>query len=407
MRSMLFALLAFSVLALAISSDEATVKATPYVGEDSSDILQLNKPMQAGADSYWAFFHSILSTKKILIAVSDYSGAVVTDRQKLSQVGLGVYQYGVIEEVLKKNNWGFDAFDASLSGASSAVSENSRKLSDLRSGTEVKYSISYNKLDGAMQRLSDKIFEAQDTISNGKSLQQSFELDYSTSAVASLLRHYNTTYNKLFDVLSAYDNYTNAISELKSQVYRSSIPDPDNKNIYSNLEALEDVGLSSLYSLKANDPRVALNRKNADAGKWVNDSIESFFYRKMRFEALDAYENLRPNAQALLASEANVKSCGYASDFDRFKTSWAEVEYLKSKANAAAYVQMVNKTTAAQALYSTLLQKYQACVNPSIPTTSPYIEPKQDYSWLLVLVVIGAGFIIYNEWKKRQQEETY
>jgi len=407
MRTALFALIAFAALALAIPSEEAAVKAAPYIGEDSSDILQLSKPMQAGADSYWAFFHSILSTKKILVAVSDYSGAVVTDRAKLSQVGLGVYQYGVIQEFLQKNNWGFDAFDGSLSAASSAVAENSRKLSDLRSRTEVKYSLSYAKLDAAMQRLEDRLVEARDVISNGKSLQQSFELDYSTSGIASLLRHYNTTYAKLFDVLNAHDNYSKAISDLQSQVYKSSIPDPDNKNIYDSLEALRDVGLSSLYSLKANDPRVALAHKNSDANKWVNDSIESFFFRKTRFEALDAYNQLQPNAQMLLQSEANVKSCGLASEFVRFKSAWAEVEYLKGKANAAAYSQMVNKTAQAQGLYNTLFQRFQACIEPYTPTTNPYVAPSQDYSWLLILVAIGAAFIVYNEWKKRQQEETY
>ena len=72
--------------ACAVSSSEAEEKASPYTAGEA--VTTLPQPLEVGADSYWIYYTQIYPpvSKKLVVAVSEYLGDVVSDEVKLSAV---------------------------------------------------------------------------------------------------------------------------------------------------------------------------------------------------------------------------------------------------------------------------------------------------------------------------------
>ncbi|PIT85123.1 hypothetical protein COU36_05070, partial [Candidatus Micrarchaeota archaeon CG10_big_fil_rev_8_21_14_0_10_59_7] len=275
----------------AISSDEAQAMASPYIGSDS-DIILLSKPMEVGSGIYWLYFYSIYSAKKVVIAVNDDNGALVADEPHLSAAAGALYKMRVIDEYAVKNKYSFGVIMPVVQASEGIVQQNQNKLSDLRAQTESKYpTLSFDAVDANLQQVSDLENEALMMLEDGSQMWQSFQETYAAAELPYVISTYKSSYDALFAVFDAYNEYSMSITELQSQVSRSGIKPPDSDSIYNSLENMRDVGLTDIYGkFSSQDPRTGMNSLLNNEQRWVNDSVGSFFFRKNRMETLDAYD---------------------------------------------------------------------------------------------------------------------
>jgi hypothetical protein len=391
-----------------LSSSAAQEKAGTILGSDASSANSLSQPLEVGSDSYWVFFFSIYSPTRMLVAVSDSTGEIVTDRDRLYRVGSAVYSYAVIEEFLKARGWGFDAVEPVLSSASGIISDDGRRLADFSSQTQGLYpalSPSFSKLDSALSKLSDQTLAAESTARDGSSLEATFASDYSASSLAAVFRQYNASLRSLETLFSAFDAYQKEISDFSFMLYKANVTASDASSINKNLDVLSDVGLSDLRNkFVSQKPRQEFARLLAASDRWVNDSIESALYRKNRREALDAVSELTPQMESLSANEADLVACGVSQNsLSKARKDWNDARYFLSKETAAGFARALEKADAVKAQLADIQRAYALC--GSTATARPAAKPSADYSpalafVLIIILAVGA----YAYYKKKQEE---
>ncbi len=392
-----------------LSSSAAQEKAGAVLGDDAGDANSLSQPMEVGSDSYWVFFFSIYSPKRLLVAVSDSSGAVVTDEDKLYRVGNAVYDYAVTQEFLKAHGWGFDAVEPLLSSAAGAVSDNQRKLADFSAQTQGLYpklEPSFSKIDGALSRLSDQALAADSAARDGSTLETQFASDYSSSSLNAVFKQYNASLRSLESLFNAHDAYIKEINDFSFALYKANVSATDASSIQKNLDVLRDDGLTDLRNkFVSQKPQLEFARLTASSDKWVNDSIESTLYRINRQAALDAVSELYASVEALLKNEDNVIACGVSSQtIAQLRKDWNDARYFLSKETAAGFVKAIEKAALVKTEFAEIKRTYDYCGTTPTTSTTPKTQ-STDYSPLVAaILIIALAIAAYAYYRKKQEE---
>ncbi|MFH1779858.1 MAG: hypothetical protein ABH803_01795 [Candidatus Micrarchaeota archaeon] len=406
MKKILFLLLLTSFLVNSLSLAEATSKATSVIGE-SNDIQFLNQPLDTGDDRYWVFFYSFQNNQRVILAISDYEGTVVTNKNKLEEISGLVYDYLIIQDYLKPNNWDFDSLKVPSANSIQAIQQNSVKITDLISIIQNKYDFDLTSLENSQQNLLNKALEIDSRIIEGVNNQQNFEATLLSYDLEPLILNYNDTLKEIIDYTFIYDDYKNTITSLQSEVFKSDIPDPDNKNIYDSLEALLDVGISEFYSMRLTDPVGGLNRKLKLKDAWINDSTQSFFFLKNKKEANEYYNEYYSSYSSIIQNEYYLTECGLENKVKNLSRTWSDIEALRAFTTSESYYKSVEKLLQAKDLIDAINQDYTTCINPT-PTSNPQPTENTDYGAILIAVLVGALALIgYNQYEKMKKPEEY
>ncbi len=401
----LFAGFAFAGL----SSGAAQEKAGPVLGSDAGDANSLSQPLEVGSDSYWVFFFSIYSPQRLLVAVSDSTGDVVTDEGKLFRVGSAVYDYAVTEEFLKARGWGFDAVEPVLGASAGSISDQQRRLADFSAQTQSLYpelAPAFSKIDGALSRLSDQVIGAESVSRDGTALESQFASDYSSSSLDAVFKQYNTSLRSLDSLFKAHDEYVSALNNFSIELYTANVTTTDKSNIDTNLGVLKDDGLKELRDkFVSQRPQLDFARLLSARDRWVNDSIETGLYRKNRQAALDAVAAIDSPVDALLKNEAAVTACGVSSaSISKLRKDWTDAHYFLSKETASGFVKALDKAAAVQGELTEISRAYQYCgAQPSVSSRST--TQQTDYSPLFAVALIALlAVAAFAYWKKKQEE---
>jgi len=403
----LLLLLLLAVPLLALSSSEAAEKASAFTQGES--LLALPGPLEVGSDSYWVYYSQVYppTSQKLIVAVSEYYGSLVEDEGKLSKVGEAVYDYGIVYGYINQNGYSFRTLSPAMNGVIGVLQRDQANLEDLISVTESKYP--FLDFSGVQENLS-LLVQAADEINvllqDGAAQQQIFEDDYSAYSLSSLLFYYNSSFSRLGQFFGLYDDYLQSISTAQSAVYKSSIKAPDNENIYTSLENMKDIGVSSLYSKFAfSSPSTTLNALYGSRASWVNDSVSSFSYRNARKKATELYNANIDRYDYVHGSKSVLAACGLASRVSEVESDWAEVEYYNAKKSAMGYAKMLELLPPVIAEIDGVYAAYQSCVSQPTPSVQPRQET--DYSWLIAaLIALAVGLYAYNWWNKKREESA-
>lgn len=403
MKRLLFVLLAACLVA-GISSDEAAQKASAYLLDEPA--TSLSSPLEVGVASYWVFYNPIYSSSaaKIIVAVEDESGDLVYDAEKLSSIAAEAYDYSVIEEYLKAQGYSFAQLSPALNSAVLTLQKNQASLYEIESKTITAYpDISFEELSSSLEELLEQTDETAILASEGEAQQRIFESDYTSSSLDQLYRYYGSEMDALGTLFDAYDSFSNELTELQSRVY-STVPDPDNKNLYEALDALRDVGLTQLYSkFRSSNPRSTLSVLQGRKENWVKDSVASFTYRRNRIDSTALYSVEIQRFNVVEASKAVLYECGLKEEVKELEVIWSDVEYYKQKNNEFGYAKMNELLPQATEKLDYIYSKQAKC---TAPPAVPSDDEELDLTPLAYVFALALlGYAAYKYYEKKQLEK--
>ncbi|NYZ78273.1 hypothetical protein H0N96_02620 [Candidatus Micrarchaeota archaeon] len=398
-----------SFASASISSSEAQAKVAPVLGSEANEVLSLLKPVEAGSARYWVFFYSIYSSKRVLAAVDDDTGELVTDEDRLKTIGKAVYEYGVVQEYVKKNGWGFDAVEPIMTSIINALTENQRKLTDLTGSVEQRYpTLSFRVVEVNLNSLNEQATNLETMFQDGTSLETIFDNEYVDSELYQLIMQYNTSLSMLNDFSNSYDEYRTSISEVQSQAYKANITDPDYTSINTNLENLRKIGFDQLYeNLKKEKPLAEFNRllSAERENTWITDGIASFTFKKNYYDANEAYNAQKTPVEQTIAAESTLAQCGIT--ISQLKKDWNEIKYFMSKGSSASYAKVNEKMPSITAQVQDAQDKYEACLNPPRSRGTTKVVGVDAGTAVAALFIIAIAATGYWYWKKKREEEAY
>ena len=387
-----------------ISSQEALTKAKPYL---DSTMAPFPRPLMASSDFYYVFAPSIYSPQRIFVVVSEQSGEVEFNEYKLGIIGQSVFDYGVLNEYIVKNKVSFSDMQTTMRQTVTAITRNVDSLSALSSKTQQSYpGTNFDAVEQKALLLQDMSLELDGLVADGVGLQAQFDNDFSDYSLHQLLAYYKNTFSRTETFISAYDDYNNAISLKQTEIFRSSIPAPDNENIVKTLENMR-LKADLFENIRFLKPWDNLEKLENGKSQWVNDSVKSLTYKKNSLEITGRFNELKPLVENVLYSEAILAQCGLEREADKVKSEWREVSALKERASSSDLQRLKTKLDALEQDYLALEQAYSQCTNPVYPT-SEVDDTSEGFNFLpivLLIVLAGAGYMV---WKyKKSQEETY
>lgn len=405
MRWLAFLLVATAVSA--ISSSEAIEALGQCMTSNNPQLSGLPTALLAGGDPYWVFYYPTTSGRRLFAAVSDQDGNVITEEPLLIRLADGVYHRTVFEDVIQKRGWSAENVNNVLDDAQRRVlSEQRGKLAVFRQDTEERYpALQLESIERSLDAVETRLQNAQSLLADASSQQQLYEGNPTAEDGIVLLNSYNNSFTALFELFTAVDAHNKAISKAEEDVYRLAVPDPDNKNINSNLENLRELGLSSLYSkAKASNPATALSRALADSQKWSDDGVKSFLFQDLSCRANAAYQDAKPKYTQVVDAENELRRAGFSAAFDDVKEDWSRVEVLRQKRTAESYDQLLTFLPSLTKKIETLRADYARQNEGPLPTAKPTNTGPDGNTLLIFLVLValvGWGFWQY---KKKQQE---
>ncbi|MEM4255246.1 MAG: hypothetical protein QXR53_02865 [Candidatus Norongarragalinales archaeon] len=401
--ALLLVLLSLFTPVSGISSEEAAVKAKPYL---DSGVGLLPRPFFVLSEYYYVFAPSIYSAKKIFIAVSEEAGEVETDLSRLDAVGKSVYNYGIIDEYVGRNKISFSDMETTVRQTLLAIDRNANSLAALASKTQQSYpNTNFDAIDAKSSELQRFALELDGMVSDGTSLEQQVDSDLSDFALSGLLDYYKSAFSKSAEFIAAYDAYNEEISKKQAEIFKSNIPAPDNENIVKNLENMR-LKVDLFEQLRFLKPNESIEKLEASRDKWVNDSIASFNYKKITVDVRAKYDLLEPEIETVFLSESNLDLCGLSEEADSIKSRWSDVQTLMAGGSAKAFEKLPAMLDALKIQYDELKRKYESCTRPQQEILSEPAGGQSNYlPWIVFFVVIAGGYLFWRY--KQSQEETY
>ncbi|MBI2446027.1 hypothetical protein HYV43_06580 [Candidatus Micrarchaeota archaeon] len=402
----LVVLLLFSPVLLAISSSEALEALGTCLQENNPQLQPLGQTFLMEDTPHYVFYYPLSNARRMVAAVNQEDGELVRDPARLARMGTGLYNDLLFREQIKAKGFSADTMTAATQAGQDILEDQYAKLQVFQTQTTAKYpQLSFQQLESRLDALRSKSDVLLLQLSNTVSEEQ-LHLDApSSEGAAAVIQQYNASFTALFDYLAAYDDYSKAITNAERQLYEQSIPDPDNKNINTNLENLRDIGISSLYAkAKTTDPRKNLATLISQRPQWVNDSVSSFFFQDLSCRANAAYDEALPQYRQVVQSEALLRSAGLERDVREIKSDWAEIVDARDKRTAENYQFVLDNLPTVKAEMVDLKARYDRLI---APTSTPKPKTEDDpTNWLILVIVLALGAYGFWMYRKKQQEES-
>ncbi len=397
----LFTLLLVTSVNAVIPSEQAISSTSLYLrqGEQASII---NRPYIVEQQPYFVvYFHPQTDPKgkNLIIVIKAESGELVTDRGILQKVYEFDSKLAFLQDFVREKTLSFQEVKSAIEsgktlreGAETHLDNVETELADLDENIATVQTV-YSLLILNVERLNDEI-------ESGTEMQELFETEYSSQALEALINRYNSTLKTLVETVKSGADYQNAVINKSNELTQKRI----DQNLFKpDLQAAYDVGLdkfSSLTSLKS-----ALNEFSTIASEQtflqINDSIDSYLYRKEKVESDSAIENVRPSVEELQGRKSEIEECTSITVLER---RWRDALNAQEKNN---FAQVNGNVTLVQSELSKISGELDACSGAVTTQTNREESNKYDLYLAAVFVLLIAYFAwkFYSKQKNKIEEE--
>lgn len=271
----------------------------------------------------------------------------------------------------------------------------------------------FTKIEDALTEVKDAADDAQLTIQDGTDYLENFKISATTQEI--LLDDLGIVFDKydesvrLFYVLAGRaDKYQKAVAEKQADITESGIASELGK--LGNLK-VRDAVLRS-YNASLSQQKKEIDLRFALKARSINDTISSFYFRKAKTEAENAYKTARENPliESLLSpsNELALKDCRLSNA--ELKKNWGIIKTMMdpfTPHKTKEYEQVPAKIAQARSMAENLDRRLKSCISatPS-PTPSPEGFDFRGIAAPLALIAVLALAAYYlNGYLKRKPEE--
>ncbi|MBI4360820.1 hypothetical protein HY572_03540 [Candidatus Micrarchaeota archaeon] len=392
--------------AAAVSSNEALETLGDCLRESNPQLKPLTQPFFLDSVGYWAFYYPLGHSRKMVVAVGQDDGVLVQDRDRLERLSAGLYNHLVLKDYVDATGWSAEKLEATSDASLNVIDDQYSKLQVFQNQVQPKYpDLNLQSVEFTLDSLRGQAEAFHAQLQNTASEQQFYDGTWSAEGSGFLLDQYNASFTAMFKTFDVYDGYTATITAVQTQVYEQSIPDPDNKNINTNLDNLRNAGLANVYAkAKAADPRKAVASYLSQRDQWVEDAVSSFEFQDLSCRANAAYKNALTEYQQIQRGERNIQAAGFSSDVQRVKNEWAKFETAYNQRNADGYQYVLDNAPSLQTSMTDLRDRYQKSLEPT-PQPAPKSTGPDASTILIVVVVLALAAYGYNQYKKQKEEQ--
>ncbi len=393
----LIVLLLVSSVSALVPSESAIEAAHTYLhqGEEASIV---NRPYLVDGRSYFVvYFHPQTnpSAKNLIIVVDADTGQLVEDETILNKVYSFDYKSSFLQTFITDKKLSFQEIKSAVESGVTSREQASDALDKVESDlSNVDENIA--NIQSGFSQYTLLVERLKDEVDTGVEAQNFFESEYSNQALEAFVIRYNTTLKALVSTVKAGEDYQKAIINKSNQLTQKGV---DQNKFKPGLQTAFSIGMdkfssrTSLENAFQEFSQITATQTN----RQVNDSIQSYLYRKDKIDTDNQVEGVRPNVEEILTQKTTVQECIPVTNLEKM---WQNTLAAQS-ANRFSQVQ-ANVT-----LLQTELNKIKRELDKCNAQVTP--APKQSDNTNLFIGVILLLIVGYFAWKfysKKKQGEN-
>ncbi len=303
----LFALL-LPVNAL-IPSEGAIDAASVYLrqGEQASIV---NRPFQVDGKQYFVvYFHPQTSqeTKNLVVVIDAETGLLIEDEKILKKVYLFDSKLSFLQKFVSENKISFQDLKTAVESGKNKREQADNSLQNVETSL-AKFDENIAQVQNSFSQFSLSMERLDEEIVDGSEMQDLFERDYSNTAFEGLITRYNSTFKTLLTTLKAGEDYQKIVINKSNELTQKGI---DQNSFKPGLQTAFDIGLDRFSSRTSLENAVEEFSflASQQLERQVNDSVQSYLYRKNSVDSDNAVEKIKPSVEDILRKIGEVQEC--------------------------------------------------------------------------------------------------
>lgn len=392
-------LLIAPLVAALVPSEEAVLAASAYLrqGEEASIVSQ---PYLVDARLYFVvYFHPQTNPKgkNLVVVVDAETGALVEDQRVLSKVYLFDSKATFLQNFVSENKLSFTELKTSFENGKNAREQGEASLDEVENNlARVDESITGVKTSFAEFINSAEALNGE--IDGGLDADDLFNREYSNTALEGLILRYNSTLKTLATMVKNGETYQRVVVNTSNQLTQKGVIDQN--SFKPGLQAAYDVGLDefpSFASLQgAGQEFNGINSPQVQAQ--VNDSVQSYLFRKEKVDSNNAVEEVRPSVESILQRKVEVVECTPVANLEK---AWQAA--LQSQTNNK-FVQVHGNVTLVQSELDKVSRELSKCSASNNNNNGESQQKDNSNLYIAVVLLLIVGYFVWKFMQKKPPE---
>lgn len=405
MNNKSLALLAFFTIALllpfvnaVVPSERAVEVASAYLrtGEQASIV---NRPFVVDNRQYFVvYFHPQTNqeTRNLIVVVDAETGELVLDEKVLGKVYSFDAKLNFLQNFASEKKLSFAEIKTAIDNGASLRQQAQVTLDQVETNLD---SLDENlaTVQSLFSQFQLQVDRLQEQVDSGVEAQANFERDYSSQTFAVFVTHFNSSLKTLVTGVKAGEDYQKAVINKSNQLTQKGI---EQNKFKPGLQSAFDVGLTTFPASAALESAFQsfLQIDSLQIQRQVNDSIQSYLYRKSKIDSDATVVEIQSDVEQILQNKATVQECTSTSNLEK---QWQAV-LLSQERN---YFGAVNGNAT---LVRSELTKIKAAVERcNSVTPAPDATKKENYDWAIAVILLAlVAFIAWKYFGKKKTGES-
>lgn len=382
-------LLALPLLGAIIPSEGAIDSASGYLrqGEEASIV---NRPYLVDGRQYFVvYFHpqTNAEVKNLVVVIDAETGLLVEDQNILRKVYSFDAKQSFIQGFVTEKTLSLQEMNANLESGKQSREEAERSLDEVdRNLARIEENIVL--VQTAFSQFTLEVERFGEEINSGLDTQDLFQREYSNTALDALVIRYNSTLKSLVETVKVGEDYQRAVINKSNELTQKGVEE----NLFKpGLQTAFNMGLDQFASRTSLEGAFTefQSVNSPQTQRRVNDSIQSYLYRKNKVDSDNAVENVRASVEDIINRKSQVVECTSVNELEK---TW---QAALASQSANRFSQVLGNVTLVQSELNKVKTALDRCNAQNNPTPQ---NTNSDNTNLFIGVILLL-IVLYFVWK--------
>ncbi len=302
-------LLLVSLVHAVIPSERAIETASQYLRQGEQASIVSRPYLVEGKQYFVVYFHPQTNptARNLVIVIDAEDGRLIQDAGILAKVYAFDNKLSFFQEFVNEKKLSFTEIKTSVESGANAREAAQQNL-DQVDATLSRVDENIAPVQTAHSQFTLLVERLAEEVDTGTETQDLFDSEYSNQALDALITRYNATLNALTAMVKSGEDYQKAVINRSNYLTQKGV---DQNKFKPGLQEAFTIGIehfpnsASLESAAAEFSSVN-SQQNA---RQVNDSIQSYLYRKGKVDSDNAVASARPSVEEILQRKTEVVEC--------------------------------------------------------------------------------------------------
>ncbi len=380
-----------------IPSEEAIQAASGYLRQNEEASI-VNRPFLVDGRQYFVvYFHpqTNAEAKNLIVVIDAETGLLVESQAVLAKVYAFDSKQAFIQNFVSEKKLSFQEVKSDLESGKTSRDQAETSLDQVETSLS-RVNEDITNIQNAFSQFTLVVERLSEEIDSGLDSQDLFEKDYSNTALEALVIRYNSTLKALVTTTKAGEDYQKAVINKSNELTQKGV---EQNSFKPGLQTAFSVGLDKFASRTSLENALGefQSVNSAQTQRSINDSIQSYLYRKQKVDSDNSVESVKQSVQDIINRKAEVVDCTSITELEK---TW-QATLASQQANK--FSQVIANVTLVGSELNKVKKALDKCNAQNSPTTPQGTNSDNTNIFIGVVLLIIVGYFVWKFTAKKPE----